>query len=150
MAYDEAIVTQSDAVLAAALWRNVFAGAWAGSISAEGSKAPVGQKKLQLSPADVQMQQAELEKLGVPPMQPATSADTNTEAQNAHPQDPLSAIVEQAQFAVTLEKLVVWVRRETQRLEQLPDQIVAAGKLADRRSPTLDFTPISAPAPKGQ
>lgn len=144
MAYDEAIVTQSDAVLAAALWRNVFAGAWAGSVSAEGKKAPVGHKFLQVSEAERELQQAELEKLGFPAVSPpATTAETNTDAAKDHPQDPLSAVVEQAQFAVSLEKLVEWVRRETQRLDQLPDRVVAAGKLADRVSPTLDFTSIS-------
>lgn len=150
MAYDEAILTKSDAVLAAALWRNVFAGAWAGSISVDGNKAPVGQKKLDISQADVEAQKAELKRLGITPAPSAAPSESNSEPNvtasdsSAHQmEDPLSAIAEQAQFAVSLEKLVVWMRRETYRLDNLSDTFVAAGKLVDRQSPTLDFTPIS-------
>lgn len=147
LAYDEALVTKSDAVLAAALWRNVFAGAWAGSISAEGKRAPVGHKTLALTEADLEQQHAELKRLGLSP----AAAQQQVSPSEAQPQsdqveanqDPLGVLVEHAQFAVSLEKLVHWVRREIQRLDQLPDSVVAAGKLADRVSPTLNFTPIS-------
>lgn len=153
LAYDEALVTKSDAVLAAALWRNVFAGAWAGSISAEGKRAPVGHKTLALTEADLEQQHADLKRLGISPnaaAQELSSSPPSSQGAEAQSdqvaeanQDPLGVLVEHAQFAVSLEKLVHWVRREIQRLDQLPDSVVAAGKLADRVSPTLNFTPIS-------
>ncbi|GAA6062137.1 hypothetical protein JCM10212_003172 [Sporobolomyces blumeae] len=173
-AYDEGLV-RGDAVLAAAVWRNMFGAGWGGIGGVKGKRAPKAGEAPKLGPNPLQVEahpapssssaspsttpttppragdapsdlsvdpiQAKLLKKGadassvfttdVPLVDPKTAA--------AIPLDPLYPEDPDLEFAQSLEKIVRWVRKEVQRLERLPDQVVMQG-LKDGKGALIDFT----------
>ena len=94
MAFDEALIN-GDAVLASALWRNLFGAAWGqGMGGVKGDKAPS-------------------------PENPLAAVDVNEVELSAE-----ERIEKEASFAVNLEQLVLWFRKETSRLDELTDEAI--------------------------
>lgn len=181
-AYDEGLV-RGDAVLAAALWRNMFGAGWGAVGGVKGKRAPRAGEAPKLGPNPLQVEQptssaettnvssstspstssssgggggrlevdpiqakllkkgtdaATLFKTDEPVVDPKTAAAISSSSSSLdplYPQDP------DLEFVPSLEKIVQWVRRETQRLERLPDSIVMQG-LKDGKGPLVDFTRI--------
>lgn len=146
-AYDEGLIS-GDAVLAAAVWRNIFGGGWGGIGGVKGKRAPkVGEvPKLGPNPnpfAVDPVQQKVLKKgdkaeevfqTDEPVVDPKASA---REAHLAlYPEDP------DLEFVQSLEKIVVFIRKEVQRLERLPDSVVMTGQPASGPGSLIDFSKI--------
>ncbi|GAA5909926.1 Cbp3p [Sporobolomyces salmoneus] len=172
-AYDEGLV-RGDAVLAAALWRNMFGGGWGGVGGVKGKRAPKAGEAPKLGPNPLQVEAtgptsstapaaestnvastSSSEPLAVDPIQAkllkkgadassvfttdAPLIDPKTAA--AIPLNPLYPEDPDLEFVQSLEKIVKWVRKEVQRLERLPDQVVMQG-LKEGKGPLVDFTRI--------
>jgi cytochrome b pre-mRNA-processing protein 3 len=90
-ALDEGIMG-SDAVLAAAVWRNLFGAGW-GTVG--GVERRIRTKKGNKEPEPV-----------------------------VDPESPEEATLRDAEFARSLERIVVWMRSEIARLEAVPDEAV--------------------------
>ncbi|GAA5974950.1 hypothetical protein JCM21900_002943 [Sporobolomyces salmonicolor] len=155
-AYDEGLV-RGDAVLAAAVWRNVFGAGWGGIGGVKGKRAPRAREAPALGPNPLQVAvpppPAQAEELVVDPVQAkalkkgATARDVfTTDAPVVDPAvrlgalDPLYPQDPDLEFAPSLEKIVVYIRQEVQRLERLPDHVVLQGKPAQGRGSVVDFS----------
>lgn len=95
MAFDEALIN-GDAVLASALWRNLFGAAWG-----QGMGGVVG-------------------KAAPEPANPLVAAAVKDEASLT----PAQQVEREANFAVNLEQMCAWFRKETHRLDSLSDEAV--------------------------
>ena len=146
MGYDEGLISENDAVLAAAVWRNIFGAGW-GRVG--GIKGKLNQDKKNTGEAessststttnstlDSALMSANLDP-SLPP-NPSPAADIPNQAGGYHaggsgmvPPLPAHNIPEleglvgkDARFAVNLERLVKWIRSEVNRMERLDDQVV--------------------------
>ncbi|GAA5982052.1 hypothetical protein JCM10908_004718 [Rhodotorula pacifica] len=166
-AYDEGLI-RGDAVLAAAVWRNLFGGGWGDVGGVKGKRAPKAGEAPKLGPNPIQVERsgqvdaAQSEtastaatdaSLLVDPMQAkllkkgqsATDVfetdepivdPSRAEWSPLYPDDP------DLEFAQSLEKLVVYIRKEIQRLERLSDNTVMQGKPDRGRGSLVDFSRI--------
>lgn len=150
-AYDEGLVA-GDAVLAAAIWRNIFGAGWGGVGGVKGKRAPRAGEVPELGPnpnkdavmplAVDPIQRKVLKKdqkgedvfLTDKPIVDPTRNHSNTPL--LFPDDP------DLEFAQTLEKLVVYIRKEVQRLERLPEDVVVHGRPPKGKGSLVDFTQI--------
>ncbi|GAA5970750.1 hypothetical protein JCM11641_004439 [Rhodosporidiobolus odoratus] len=165
-AYDEGLV-RGDAVLAAAIWRNVFGAGWGGVGGVKGKRAPKAGEAPAIGPNPLQVEQSTLSSTGwtkdtgdvadsgqlkVDPFQakllkkdqkaselfktdePINDPKIATQEWTPlYPEDP------DLEFAQSLEKMVVYIRKEVERLERLPDQAVILGKPETGRGAFIDF-----------
>lgn len=144
-AYDEALIG-GDTVLAAAIWRNLFGAGWGGLGGVKGKGAPkVGEvpkygpnpNKMAIDPI-----QAKALKKGVkeedifttdqPIMDPLRFKDSLP----LYPEDP------DLEFVQSLEKLVIYIRKEVNRLERLPEANVLSGRPEIGKSAVVGFSKI--------
>ncbi|GAA5891243.1 hypothetical protein JCM5296_006874 [Sporobolomyces johnsonii] len=152
-AYDEGLV-RGDAVLAAAVWRNVFGAGWGGVGGVKGKRAPKAGEAPKLGPNPLQVE-AKAKELAVDPVQAkvlkkgAAPHDVfKTDEPIVDPAvkfgslDPLYPEDPDLEFAQSLEKIVVYIRKEVQRLERLPDQVVIQGKPLTGKGSLVDFSRI--------
>lgn len=149
-AYDEGMI-HGDTVLAAAIWRNIFGAGWGGIGGVKGKRAPKAGEVPKLGPnpnpfAVDPVQQKVLKKgakaedvfqtdeaIVDPKVGQATTVAGSTPL---YPEDP------DLEFVQSLEKLVVFIRKETQRLERLPDSVVLSGKPESGPGSLVDFSKI--------
>ncbi|GAA5870655.1 hypothetical protein JCM3774_001717 [Rhodotorula dairenensis] len=156
-AYDEGLI-RGDAVLAAAVWRNLFGGGWGGVGGVKGKRAPKAGEAPKLGPNPIQVERTGQVDAAVSPPDAAAAKAAATAA--SLQVDPMQAkllkkgqsatdvfetdepIVDPSraewtplypddpdlEFAQSLEKLVVYIRKEIQRLERLSDNTVMQGK----------------------
>ncbi|GAA6027527.1 hypothetical protein JCM8097_007906 [Rhodosporidiobolus ruineniae] len=165
-AYDEGLV-RGDAVLAAALWRNVFGAGWGGVGGVKGKRAPKAGEAPEVGPNPLQVTKegeagaaaaaggAEGEAaaaLKVDPFQ-AKLLKKDQSASDVFKTDepisdpkiatgswaPLYPDDPDLEFAQSLEKIVRYIRREVQRMERLPDQVVMQGKPDKGKGSFVDF-----------
>ncbi|GAA5848423.1 hypothetical protein JCM9279_006562 [Rhodotorula babjevae] len=166
-AYDEGLV-RGDAVLAAAIWRNVFGAGWGGVGGVEGKRAPKAGEKPKLGPNPLQVEAdgavdvpgvakpasspSSAPALEVDPVQAkllkkdqpasslfATDAPIQDPAVATSTWSPLYPTDPDLEFPQSLERFVVYVRREVQRLERLSDDVVMQGKPDKGRGSLVDF-----------
>ncbi|GAA5997765.1 Cbp3p [Rhodotorula paludigena] len=157
-AYDEGLI-RGDAVLAAAIWRNIFGAGWGGVGGVKGKAAPKAGEAPKIGPNPLQPQQAEqpaaaegTEAFTVDPVQAKllkkdqqASALFQTDEPIADPRvaragwTPLYPEDPDLEFVQSLEKMVGYIRREVQRLERLPEQVVVQGKPDKGRGSLVDF-----------
>lgn len=167
MGYDEGLISENDAVLAAAVWRNIFGAGW-GRVG--GIKGKLNQDKKDTSSAgqesalDSALMSANLDPSLPPNPSPAADAIPN-QAGGYHaggsgmvPPLPAHAVPEldgihsrDARFAINLERLVKWIRSEVNRMQRLDDQVVvralnmqgaASNTRGDGRGSLVDFQRI--------
>lgn len=148
-AYDEGLIA-GDAALAAAVWRNLFGAGWGGVAGVKGKRAPragevpaLGPNK-EVDPFAVDPVQQKLLKKGQkssdlfatdqPIVDPKVAAVL---AGARYPEDP------ELEFAQSLERIVMFVRREVARLEGLSEEAVVHGRPATGPGSLVDFSPIS-------
>lgn len=151
MGYDEGLISESDAILAAAVWRNLFGAGW-GKMG--GVKGKLNQDNVHKDALSHGLPAEDREKnplLNVNldaehPPTPDPSLDISKQAGGQHlggsgmvpPLPPYTPphLLEQgwerieskeARFALNLERLVVWIRKEVNRMEKLPDEVVMNG-----------------------
>lgn len=129
-AYDEALIG-GDAVLAAAVWRNLFGAGWGGVGGVAGKGAPkVGEvpkygpnpnpmavDPIQRKALKKGVKETEFFKTDQPVVDPLRMMDVPL-----YPTDP------DMEFVPSLEKLVVFIRQELNRLERLPEENVLSGR----------------------
>ncbi|GAA5928387.1 Cbp3p [Sporobolomyces koalae] len=160
-AYDEGLLA-GDAVLAAALWRNMFGGGWGGIGGVKGKRAPKAGEVPKLGPNPIQVEapsataaESTNVDLAVDPIQAkllkkGTDASTmfKTDAPLVDPKtaaaipiNPLYPEDPDLEFVQSLEKIVRFVRKEVQRLERLPDAVVMQG-LKEGKGSLTEFTRI--------
>ncbi|KAM0754906.1 hypothetical protein T439DRAFT_321965 [Meredithblackwellia eburnea MCA 4105] len=159
-AYDEGLIA-GDAVLAAAIWRNVFGAGWGGVGGVKGKRAPKRGEKPEVGPDPLVHQRKPL--LVVDPVQakklkkdskfsdvfttdapvvdPKLADALNlgqlqAEYNSLEPEDP------ELEFVQSLEKIVRYIRREAQRLERLPDDVVLHGRPMEGKGSLTGFGPI--------
>jgi cytochrome b pre-mRNA-processing protein 3 len=164
MGYDEGLVSGSDAVLAAAVWRNLFGAGWGrmggvkGKLNQDGKAIAADPKDPQSDKITPEEALTDLDVAAPPPPPSPLGAATATEA--VAPQkvgnqaggyhsggsglvDPLPihepAILQgveakEARFAVNIERLVKWIRSEVRRMENISDENVMNGAGIDRMS----------------
>lgn len=144
LAYDEGLVG-SDAVLAAAIWRNVFGAGWGeGMGGVQGKKPPKRNKEL------TDLPKFELESAPSTASE-ATSPAIEEELQAVEAETTESAterVVREARFAGVLEQLVRFVRSEVARLQALPDDVISQGPATGHHA-AINFSrlsPLVAPA----
>ncbi|GAA6058111.1 hypothetical protein JCM3770_005944 [Rhodotorula araucariae] len=158
-AYDEGLV-RGDAVLAAAIWRNVFGAGWGGVGGVKGKAAPRAGEKPKLGPNPLQVEAAQgaaaaAAALEVDPIQAkllkkdqradqlfATDAPIHDPKVAPAGWSPLYPTDPDLEFPQSLERFVVYLRREIQRLERLPDQVVVQGKPETGKGSLVDFGKI--------
>ncbi|KAI5481817.1 protein required for assembly of ubiquinol cytochrome-c reductase complex (cytochrome bc1 complex) [Pseudohyphozyma bogoriensis] len=156
-AYDEALVG-GDAVLAAAVWRNLFGAGWGGMGGVKGKHAFKEGERPELSanptlptpkPSKAEKQAAaaatstssssSATPLTVDPFQQkilkknqAVTDVFNTDVPITDPsrlgREPLYPEHPDLEFVPSLEKIVVFIRAELHRLENLSDEVVVSGK----------------------
>ena len=169
MGYDEGLISGSDAVLAAAVWRNIFGAGWGrvggitGKLSQDGipPESAAGVSASAPTPADAaasapatgggadsaaataQMkEESPLTKYNLDPSLPPSPELPNQlggyHAGGSGLVDPLPPHTpasldgiqsKDARFAVNLERLVTFIRREVHRMEKLDDEVVMRGVL---------------------
>lgn len=180
-AYDEGLI-RGDAVLAAAIWRNLFGGGWAGVGGVKGKRAPKAGEAPKLGPNPIQVERSgQVDAVGSPgyaaaqakapepgdltgsatldasllvdPVQ-AKLLKRDQSAQDVFETDepivdpsraewtPLYPDDPDLEFAQSLETLVVYIRKEIQRLERLSDNTVTQGKPDRGRGSLVDFSHI--------
>lgn len=162
-AYDEGLV-RGDAVLAAAVWRNVFGAGWGGVGGVKGKAAPKAGEKPKLGPNPLQVETGAgaassspdaAQQLEVDPVQAkllkkdqpasslfATDAPIQDPAVATSTWSPLYPTDPDLEFPQSLERFVVYIRREVQRLERLSDEVVMQGKPDKGRGSLVDFGKI--------
>jgi cytochrome b pre-mRNA-processing protein 3 len=182
-AYDEGLV-RGDAVLAAALWRNLFGAGWGDVGGIKGKRAPKAGEAPKLGPNPLQVENphavaaasaaAKGKTVSTAAAEAATkAAESAAKALEVDPwqakllkkdqkasdlfttdepiSDPKIATSEwtplypedpDLEFAQSLEKLVKYIRKEVQRLERLPDQVIIQAKPEKGRGSFVDFTKI--------
>jgi cytochrome b pre-mRNA-processing protein 3 len=125
-AYDEGLI-KGDAVLAAAIWRNIFGGGWGGIGGVVGKRAPKAGEVPALgpnpNPSGPDFIQAKAMKKGAKESDLFTTDEAIVDPKRVgrdliggrYPEDP------ELEFAQSLEKMVKFVRMELQRLERLPE-----------------------------
>ncbi|GAA6007813.1 hypothetical protein JCM10207_004882 [Rhodosporidiobolus poonsookiae] len=168
-AYDEGLV-RGDAVLAAALWRNIFGAGWGDVGGIKGKRAPKAGEAPALGPNPLQVEHPDAvaasaakkgadgkgkgkgKQLEVDPWQ-AKLLKKDQQASDVFTTDeplldpkiataewtPLYPDDPALEYAQSLEKIVLYIRREVQRLERLPDQVVLQGKPETGRGSFVDF-----------
>lgn len=163
-AYDEGLL-RGDAVLAAAIWRNVFGAAWGGvGGGVKGKRAPKAGEVPKLGPNPNPLMGAAASGRIVDPIQAKAYAKAMSKGakeeelfttdqpvadpsillsnlggaleggKGKFPEDP------DLEFAQSLEKLVVYVRMELQRLERTSDENVMTGRVVEGKGKLIDFT----------
>ncbi|KAG0667124.1 Protein cbp3, mitochondrial [Rhodotorula mucilaginosa] len=173
-AYDEGLI-RGDAVLAAAVWRNLFGGGWAGVGGVKGKRAPKAGEAPKLGPNPIQVERnGQVDALSQSSSPSSSESATATATDASLLVDPMQAkllkkgqsatdvfetdepIVDPSraewtplypddpdlEFAQSLEKLVVYIRKEIQRLERLSDNTVMQGKPDRGRGSLVDFSRI--------
>lgn len=155
-AYDEALLGGDD-VLAAAMWRNIFGGGWGGVGGVKGKGSPkVGEIPKygpNPNPLAVETDPKKLKAAEKAAKKAAKGPIYTTDQPNV---DPLRAAVQprypeepDLEFAISLEKLVLFVRHEVQRLERLDSDNVTLGRPMKGPTAIIDFTKInSIPIPR--
>lgn len=148
-AYDEGLVS-GDAVLAAAIWRNVFGAGWGGVGGVKGKRAPkvgekpslgpdpnpIGQEEMVVDPWQRKVLKKDQKGSDVFVTDRPIVDPTRVDAARFFPEDP------DLEFAQTLEKVVVFIRREVQRLERLSEDTVLHARPAAGKGSLIDFTKI--------
>ncbi|KAK4701995.1 cytochrome b pre-mRNA-processing protein 3, partial [Phenoliferia sp. Uapishka_3] len=144
-AYDEALVG-GDAVMAAAIWRNVFGAGWGGVGGVKGKGHPVAGEKPALGPnpnpmaVDPIQAKALSKKLKAEEYfktdQPVKDPTREGVVQTFYPEDP------DIEFVETLERMVVFIRKEALRLERLSEDTVMHGRPPVGKGSLVDFSKI--------
>lgn len=144
-AYDEGLVA-GDAVLAAAIWRNVFGAGWGGVGGVKGKRAPKAGEAPELGPNPnpiavdwVQKKVLKKDQKGEDVFttdKPIVDPTRSSTVPLFYPEDP------DLEFVQTLEKLVIYIRKEVQRLERLPEDNVVHGRPVKGKGSLVDFTKI--------
>lgn len=143
-AYDEGLIS-GDPVLAAAVWRNVFGGGWGGVGGVKGKRAPKAGEVPEIgpnpNPLAVDPVQKKVLKKGQKSEDVFTTDEPIVDPSRAsftplYPDDP------DLEFVPSLEKLVVYIRKEIQRLERLPDHVVMGGKPQTGPGSLIDFSKL--------
>jgi cytochrome b pre-mRNA-processing protein 3 len=143
-AYDEGLIS-SDPVLAAAVWRNVFGGGWGGVGGVKGKRAPKAGEVPEIgpnpNPLAVDPVQKKVLKKGQKSEDVFTTDQPIVDPSRAsftplYPDDP------DLEFVPSLEKLVVYIRKEIQRLERLPDHVVMGGNPQTGPGSLVDFSKL--------
>lgn len=164
MGYDEGLISGSDAVLAAAVWRNLFGAGWGrmggvtGKLNEDGKEITTTSSPLEKDASIKQKNKeekmsfeeaiAELDPGSAPPPPSASGAPSappgvkiGNQAGGYHsggsglitplplnePAELRGVIAKEARFAINLERLVKWIRREVRRMENVPDQLIMTG-----------------------
>lgn len=147
-AYDEGLVA-GDPVLAAAIWRNVFGAGWGSVGGVKGKRAPKSGEVPKQGPNPL----TELE-LSVDPVQQKIIKKGQTgkdvfdtdepivDPTRASSADHSLATDPDLEFAQSLEKLVVYVRKQLFRLERLSDENVLHNRPATGRGSMMGFNKI--------
>lgn len=146
-AYDEGLIA-GDAALAAAIWRNLFGAGWGGVAGVKGKRAPKAGEVPTLGPNPnpfaVDPVQQKLLKKGQKTEDLFATDEPIVDARVAavlagarYPEDP------ELEFAQSLERIVIFVRKEINRLERLDEEAVLHGKPATGPGSLVDFSPIS-------
>lgn len=144
-AYDEALLG-GDEVLAAAVWRNIFGGGWGGVGGVKGKGSPkVGEiPKYGPNPNPLAVE-TDPKKIKAAAKKKAKEPIYTTDEPNVDPTratfKPLYPTNPDLEFIPSLEKLVIFIRAEVQRLERTPNQMVTVPKPEQGRTIT-DFTKI--------
>jgi cytochrome b pre-mRNA-processing protein 3 len=140
MGYDEGLISENDAVLAAAVWMNLFGAGW-GKMG--GVKGKLNQDK-PLTEAELKAEEKEeetpLAKLNLDPSLPPSPEIPNqmggmhaggTGLVEPLPRHDPAGFAElqlkEARFALCLERLVKFIRSEVHRMEKIPDEVVMRG-----------------------
>lgn len=111
-AYDEGLIA-GDAILAAAIWRNFFGGGWGTLEGVKGKKPP------RLPDGSVPEAKNKENPQAVDPELVGQGEDST------RLEDGVSPLVRsEAEFVFALERLVTFVRREVNRVENLPEENV--------------------------
>jgi len=151
MGYDEGLVSENDAVLTAAVWRNIFGAGWGKMGGVKGKLNQDNVDKDALANGLTSEDKAENPLLNVNidanlPPTPDPTMDIPNQAGGHHlggsgmvpPLPPFTPphfkeqgldTIEskEARFALNLERLVVWIRKEVNRMEKLSDEAVMNG-----------------------
>lgn len=161
MGYDEGLVSGSDAVLAAAVWRNLFGAGWGrmggvkGKLNQDGKEIAADPKDPQSDNITPEEALADLD-VATPPPPPSPLGSTEAVAPQKvgnqaggyhsggsglvdplpkHEPPTLEGVeAKEARFAVDLERLVKWIRSEVRRMENISDEDVMNGAGIDRMS----------------
>lgn len=151
MGYDEGLVSGSDAVLAAAIWRNLFGAGWGRMGGVKGKLNQDGKEINTKTSSEAVAEAAEGESplLEIDPAEPPSAApavNVGNQAGGYHsggsglvPPLPLhepeflkDIESKEARFAINLERLTKWIRSEVKRMENIPDETVMNGGGIDR------------------
>lgn len=147
-AYDQALLS-GDTVLAAAMWRNIFGGGWGGvGVKVKGKgQTKVGEiPKYGINPNPLAIE-VDPKKLKAAAKKAKKGPIYTTDQPNVDP--TRASIIAQyptepdLEFIPSLEKMVIFVREEIQRLERLSDENVTSGFPNKGRQALIDFTKIS-------
>lgn len=145
-AYDEALLG-GDEVLAAAVWRNVFGGGFGGVGGVKGKGSPkVGEiPKYGPNPNPLAVE-TDPKKLKALAKKKAKEPIYTTDQPNVDPTratvKPLYPENPDLQFIISLEKLVIYIRKEVQRLERIPTQNVVLAKAEKGSKTIVEFSKI--------
>ena len=151
LGYDEGLISGNDAILAAAIWRNLFGAGW-GKMG--GVKGKLNQDKgVPAGQPEPIKEDGSLASLNFDPSLPPTpdpimdvpngSGGFHAGGSGLVPQLPArtppdsgleSIISREARFALDLERLVHFIRSEVNRMERLSDEAVMRGMSMDRRT----------------
>ncbi|SCV71136.1 BQ2448_2724 [Microbotryum intermedium] len=141
-AYDEGLIS-NDAVLAAALWRNVFGAGWGGVGGVKGKRAPKTGEVPKLGPNPnpfaVDPVQIKVLKKDQSPSEVFTTDSPIVDPKRVE-QTPLYPDDPDLEFAISLEKMVRYIRREVMRMERLPDQTVILARPPQGPGSLVEFT----------
>lgn len=151
MGYDEGLISGNDAILTAAIWRNLFGAGWGEMGGVKGKLAPKAAG--QTSEGVAEQSQISTFGLNLDPDLPPTPnplLDGPGRSGGHHAggsglieplpphvpaESPLSHIQNKdARFAILLERLVLFIRSEVNRMQKLSDQQVLAGPGLDRQT----------------
>ena len=145
-AYDEALLG-GDEVLAAAIWRNMFGAGWGGVGGVKGKGSPKAGTipKYGPNPNPIAVE-TDPKKLKAAAKKAAKAPIYTTDQPNVDPKRstvvPLYPEEPDLQFAISLEKLVVFIRKEVARLEKVPDDNAVKGTPLKGVEALIAFSPI--------
>lgn len=145
-AYDEALLGGDD-VLAAAVWRNIFGGGFGGVGGVKGKGSPkVGEiPKYGPNPNPLAVE-TDPKKLKALAKKKAKEPIYTTDQPNVDPKratvKPLYPENPDLQFIISLEKLVIYIRKEVQRLENTANQNVLLAKPEKGARTIVEFSKI--------
>lgn len=165
MGYDEGLISGNDAILAAAVWRNLFGAGWGEVAGVKGARAPRGRAPETSESASSEASDS-IAGLSLDPEHlptPITSIDSGVEGglhaggSGLVPQLPLnvpqgspseSVELTDARFALNLERIVHFIRKEVNRMQNISDEQLLYSRHIDARSGAVvtgsltDFTRI--------